>query len=149
MRMRGRMMAELANCTRCDAVFVKSIREICQNCYKEEEKAFDTVYRFLRVRQNREATLLEIVEATEVEEELIIKFIKEKRLRTSQFPKLAYPCEKCGGNILSGKLCAACSKELINDLEQHEKREIRKNELKEKVKETQIYYSIEQRKDKF
>ncbi|WP_188454141.1 TIGR03826 family flagellar region protein [Virgibacillus oceani] len=140
-------MAELANCTRCDAVFVKTIREICQKCYKEEERAFDLVYSFLRQRKNREATLMEIVDATEVEEELIIKFIKEKRLRTSQFPKLAYPCEKCGGNIISGKLCSNCSKELLNDLEQHEQIEKRVSDNKEN--NSSIYYSIEQRKDKY
>src|SRR5699024_11374641 len=87
-------MGELANCSRCNNVFVKTLRDICQQCYREEEEAFETVYRFLSQRKNREATLMEIVEATGVEEELVIKFIKEKRLRTSQFPKLAYPCEK-------------------------------------------------------
>ncbi|WP_099159873.1 TIGR03826 family flagellar region protein [Virgibacillus ndiopensis] len=142
-------MAELANCNRCDAVFVKSIRDICQNCYREEENAFERVYSFLRQRKNREATLMEIVEATEVEEDLIIKFIKEKRLRTSQFPKLAYPCEQCGKNITSGKLCSTCSQDLLNDLEKHEQIEKRVNEHKEKDKETHIYYSIEKRKDKF
>lgn len=41
-------MAELANCARCNAVFVKGVRSVCQNCYKEEEKEFETVCRFLR-----------------------------------------------------------------------------------------------------
>ncbi|WP_042222439.1 TIGR03826 family flagellar region protein [Oceanobacillus manasiensis] len=114
-------MAELANCSRCDAVFVKGMRDICQNCFKEEEAAFDTVYRFLRERKNREATLQEVVEATGVEQMLILKFVKQKRLRTSQFPKLAYPCTKCGEPIVQGELCEKCVKELKDDLKRFEK----------------------------
>src|SRR5690625_6638686 len=87
-------MAELENCTRCDAVFVKTTRDVCQTCYQQEEKDFEIVYNFLRQRKNREATLQEIVAATDVGEGTIIKFVKSKRLRTSQFPKLAYRSEE-------------------------------------------------------
>jgi flagellar operon protein (TIGR03826 family) len=126
-------MAELANCARCGAVFVKGIRDICQNCYKEEEKAFETVYRFLSQRKNREATMAEIVEATEVEGTWIRKFIKEKRLLTSRFPKLNYPCEKCGNPIAQGRLCTSCAKELKKDLKQHEKQQKQETEKKKKT----------------
>ncbi|AIF44162.1 TIGR03826 family flagellar region protein [Virgibacillus sp. SK37] len=138
-------MAELANCSRCDAVFVKNIRDICQACYKEEEQAFDTVYKFLRERKNREATMLEIVEATKVEEILITKFIKEKRLRTTDFPKLAYPCESCGVNIVTGKLCYDCSAELRKDLDKHNE-EQRKIQEKEANKNTHTYYMFDKNK---
>ncbi|PAV31075.1 hypothetical protein CIL05_04700 [Virgibacillus profundi] len=137
-------MAELANCSRCNTVFVKGVRDICQNCYKEEEKAFDIVYRFLRQRKNREATMVEIVKATGVEEELIIKFIKENRLRTSEFPKLAYPCERCGTHIVTGKLCESCTKEIRNDLERHEEIEkIAEANLNNEKKKSAIYYNFE------
>lgn len=132
-------MAELANCSRCDAVFVKTLRDICQDCYKEEEKAFETVYRFLSDRKNREATMMEITRATGVEEYLLIKFIKEKRLRTSQFPKLAYPCERCGVDIVKGRLCGTCSADIKDGLEQHEESEKRKAE--KTVREKNTYYS--------
>src|SRR5690625_5510094 len=87
-------MIELGNCAQCGEVFAKSLRDICPRCYRDEEEAFEIVYRFLMKRKNREATMNEIVEATKVKEELIIKFIKQKRLRTSQFPQLAYPDRK-------------------------------------------------------
>src|SRR5690625_303533 len=106
-------MGELANCENCNAVFVKTVRNICQECFNEEEKAFEIVYRFLMRRKNRQATIMEIVDATGVEENLIIKFIKEKRLRTTQFPNLSYPCEKCGKPINTGKLCNDCSDDMI------------------------------------
>src|SRR5690625_7763772 len=102
----------LKNCESCGAVFVDPIRTICRDCYYKEEEAFQTVYRFLSKKKNREATLAEIVAATGVEEALIIKFMKQNRLRASQFPKLAYPCEKCGTDIVEGKLCIQCSAEI-------------------------------------
>src|SRR5690625_877261 len=95
-------------------------------------------------RENSEATLQEIVEATDVEEPIIIKFIKEKRLRTSQFPKLAYPCEKCNRDIVSGRLCQTCSEELIHGWEQHEAIESRRAEANRKrEKQANIYYSYD------
>ncbi|WP_164668078.1 TIGR03826 family flagellar region protein [Virgibacillus doumboii] len=133
-------MAELANCSRCNAVFVKTVRDICQSCYKEEEKAFQTVYRFLSVRENREATMQEIVKATGIEEYLIIKFIREKRLLTSKFPKLAYPCERCGVDIVTGKYCSNCTDELKRDLEIHERNEKRAEQNKDRKN---IYYTFE------
>jgi len=139
---RGCAMAELANCIRCDTVFAKSIQEICQACHLEEERAFETVYRFLMKRENREAILQEIVQATNVEEEIIIKFIKEKRLRTGQFPKLAYPCEKCDVPIVSGKLCNTCTQDILNDLKQHE--EI--TQQAEEKEKNDVYYAIDTNK---
>ncbi|WP_100010411.1 TIGR03826 family flagellar region protein [Lentibacillus sediminis] len=130
-------MAELANCTRCDVVFVKHTRDICHDCQKSEEDAYQTVYQFLTIRKNREATIPEIVEATGVEEKLLIKFLKEKRLQPSQFPKLSYPCEKCDTPIVSGKLCYKCTEELREDLERYEVSEKRK---KEQEKRRHTYY---------
>jgi len=136
-------MAELANCLNCNAVFVKTVRNICQNCFKKEEEAFEIVYRFLMKRKNRQATIMEIVEATGVDEDLIIKFIKEKRLRTTQFPNLNYPCEKCGDPISSGRICKNCSEEMINELKHHEEVEKQLNQRKEKErKQANVYYTF-------
>lgn len=137
-------MGELANCPNCNAVFVKSIRSICPDCYKAEEKAFETVYRFLAKRKNREATLPEIVEGTGVSEKLIIKFIRNKRLRASDFPNIGYPCDMCGTNITSGKLCEVCSKEIRDEYEYHEEAEKRQSKRNEKQDKAQIYYSFKQ-----
>lgn len=133
-------MAELVNCVRCNKVFVKTMRDICQACYKQEEADFNRVYTFLKERENREAILPEIVEATGVEEKVIIKFIKEKRLRTSQFPKLAYPCEKCGTPISSGEICLTCLEEFKKDLAHYEK--VVEKEKSSKISDRNVYYSF-------
>lgn len=139
-------MSELGNCERCGTVFAKTIRDICPKCYREEEEAFQKVYRFLTKRKNREATLKEIVAATGVEEELIIKFMKQKRLRTSQFPKLAYPCEKCGIDIIEGRLCFNCSSEIKTKFAHHNEMEKRMKERKRKEHES-IYYTLKKDND--
>src|SRR5699024_11493283 len=69
-------------------------------------------------------TLQEIVKKTGVSKNIIIKFIKNKRLRTSQFPRLAYPCEQCGTDIVTGKICEDCTQAFMQDLESYQSKEI-------------------------
>src|SRR5699024_10050590 len=95
-------------------VFATITRKICPDCHRKEEIAFKKVYHFLRQRKNREATVAEIVEATDVEEALVLKFLKENRLRASQFPNLKYPCGRCQTLILEGNYCQKC----INEIKQ-------------------------------
>src|SRR5690625_4006368 len=128
-------MIELGNCAQCGEVFAKSLRDICPRCYREEEEAFEIVYRFLMKRKNREATMNEIVEATKVKEELTIKFIKQKRLRTSQFSKLSYHYEMCENEIIEGIIYENCSKGIQKEIELHDKIEnIRRQQEAEKEK---------------
>lgn len=137
-------MAELANCENCNRVFVKTVRPICPECFKAEEEAFEIVYNFLRQRKNREATLMEIVEATGVEEKLIIKFIKQQRLRASNFPNLTYPCEKCGAPIQSGRICEDCSQNIVREFKQQEYLE----QIKQEKQEVSTYFTLDKHKKK-
>ncbi|SDK03825.1 TIGR03826 family flagellar region protein [Sediminibacillus albus] len=137
-------MGQLANCPRCDALFVSGMRSICQECYKEEERAYTTVYNYLRPRKNRQATIPEIVEATGVHEGLIYKFVKEKRLRASQFPNLSYPCDRCGTEIAEGNLCKNCSADITGALSEQQK--INDIEKRNKEKEqANTYYTVEKK----
>lgn len=137
-------MGELDNCKNCDKLFVRTTSDVCPDCLKQEEKKFQIVYTFMRKRVNRQATVQQIVEGTGVEEELILKFVKERRLRASQFPNLAYPCEKCGAMIQDGKLCSDCSQEIANDLAFQEKIDQvqARNEESDREK-ARTYYTID------
>ncbi|MGD6944475.1 TIGR03826 family flagellar region protein [Cytobacillus gottheilii] len=129
-------MAELSNCPKCDALFVMNqFRNICQNCYNEEEKAYETVYQYIRKRENRTAMMNQVVEATGVEETLILKFIKTGRLKLAQFPNLGYPCEKCGTSIREGKICSSCAVSLRKELQNHETEEERKKDIEKRDKQ--------------
>lgn len=126
-------MAQLDNCPKCGRLFVKNqFRDICEVCYKEEEKLFEKVYNFLRKRENRTATLAQVVAATEVDETLIIKWIKKGRIQLLQFPNLGYPCDKCGKLIREGRLCSECNKGLqqqLQKLEEEKQRQIDKQRM--------------------
>lgn len=134
-------MLELSNCDHCGEVFAKGIRDICPSCHKLEEADFKTVYHFLMKRQNREATLPEIVEATGVEKDLIVKFIKQNRLRTSQFPMLAYDCEKCGADITKGRICEKCSSDINAEMASIEEVEQRKQQRETDDAEKQTFFA--------
>ncbi|SER40901.1 flagellar operon protein TIGR03826 [Gracilibacillus ureilyticus] len=130
-------MAELANCIRCDKLFAKTTRPICQDCFKEDEKKYQIVYNFLKIRKNREATVPEIVEETGVEYDLIMQFVKDKRLRQSQFPNIGYPCERCGKEIGTGKLCDDCVDSIQSDINHHTQvEEVKQRNEKESKKIT-------------
>ena len=132
-------MAQLDNCSRCGSIYVRNLSGLCDVCRKEDDQLFDKVYQFIRKRQNRTATMLQIVEATGVPEVSIMRFVKEGRLKPTQFPNLGYPCERCGTVIQSGKLCAKCAGNLESDLKQFEIEEERKRQIAEREKK--IYFT--------
>ncbi|WP_199426521.1 TIGR03826 family flagellar region protein [Thermaerobacillus caldiproteolyticus] len=133
----------LENCPNCGSLFVKSqFRDICESCYKEEEKQFEKVYQFLRKRENRMATMTQVVNGTGVKESLLIKFIRNGRLKLAQFPNLGYPCDRCGKIIREGKLCANCLKDLNQQIEK-----LQKEEMKKKRQASTVYYVKKEEND--
>jgi len=81
-----------------------------------EEKMYEEVYRFLRRRENRAATIERIVEATGVTETLLHQWVRKGRLQPALFPNLGYPCDNCGKLTNTGKLCVSCTADIKNDL---------------------------------
>lgn len=113
--------AELRNCPTCNDFFhYTGIREVCGKCAQDEEKMYEEVYRFLRRRENRAATIERIVEITGVTESLLHSWVRRGRLQPAMFPNLGYPCDNCGALTASGKLCEKCAKEIQTDLQQFE-----------------------------
>lgn len=111
--------AEIKNCPTCGNFFnYTGIRDVCVACAQVEEKKYEEVYRFLRKRENRAATVDRIVEETGVDEELLYKWVRRGRLQPALFPNLGYPCERCGGITQSGNICESCTTELQRDLKE-------------------------------
>lgn len=108
---------DLSNCPKCGEIFVKNaVREMCEKCFREEEKLFQKVYTFLKKRENRAATIETVVKANNVEAELLYKWIKKGKLHTTLFPNMGYPCDNCGTIITKGKLCDKCSNTITSEL---------------------------------
>lgn len=113
--------AELRNCPTCNGFFnYTGIREVCVKCAQQEEKMYEEVYRFLRRRENRAATIERIVEVTGVTTSLLHQWVRKGRLQPTMFPNLGYPCDNCGGLTTKGKLCVSCMDKLQSDLRQLE-----------------------------
>ena len=122
-------MAELRNCPMCGAFFnYTGLREVCHNCAQKEEELYQIVYRFLRKRENRAATVDRIEEATGVNRDLLYKWVRKGRLHPATFPNLGYPCDNCGHLTNSGKLCEKCQNTIKSELRTFEAaKEFREN----------------------
>ncbi|MFC4323365.1 TIGR03826 family flagellar region protein [Litchfieldia salsa] len=133
-------MSELANCPKCGTLFMKNnIRAVCDGCYKEEDLKFKTVHEFIRKRENRTATIKEVVAATGVEEDLIYRFIRTGKLQLAQFPNMGYPCDSCSTLIREGKLCKNCAGGIRSQMSQLEKEQEHAKKLKEAEKKSTFY----------
>ncbi len=137
-------MAELINCPSCGGLFIKNnLRDVCDKCFKEEEKMYETVYQFLRRRENRAASIERVVEVTGVKQELIHKWVRKRRIQTAHFPNMGYPCDKCGTIIPKGKLCDKCTNEIESDLKQFEaEQDLKKRQAENRQK---TYFSMNDR----
>ncbi|WP_026559735.1 TIGR03826 family flagellar region protein [Bacillus sp. J37] len=133
-------MGELANCPKCNTLFVQSqFRTVCDKCFKEEEQAYETVYKFLRKRENRKAQLDEVVDETGVSKDLILKFIRQGRIQLINFPNLGYPCEKCGKTIREDRLCEECKEGIHKQIHQLEQEKMISDRNKQTARETTFY----------
>ncbi len=114
-------MAELKDCPTCGDFFnYTGVREVCGKCGMNEERAYEEVYRFLRKRENRAATIERIVEMTEATETMLHNWVRKGRLQPAMFPNLGYPCDNCGKLTSNGKLCDICTADLKKDLKTFE-----------------------------
>lgn len=114
-------MAELRHCPSCGDFFnFTGVREVCGKCGMNEERVYEEVYRFLRKRENRAATIERIVEMTEATEDMLHKWVRKGRLQPAMFPNLGYPCDNCGKLTSKGKLCDECTADLKKDLKTFE-----------------------------
>ena len=111
-------LGKLANCSRCDALFVQAVRDICPKCYQEVEKEYELCAKFLRKRENRGATIHQVSEGTGVSVKQITRFIKEGRISVEGNPNLGYPCESCGTTIQKGSICPSCMRNLKHEITQ-------------------------------
>lgn len=109
-------MSGLANCKECGSLFVQNLRSICTSCYRKQEEDYKSVSLYMRKKQNRMATLIEVCEQTGVAEKKVRQFIREGRLIVTSFPNLGYPCDSCGTMIQMNRICRSCKQELEGEI---------------------------------
>lgn len=136
-------MLQIAHCPRCGELFQKQTRDVCSSCFRKLDENYQLIDRFLRRRENREATIEQIEIGTEVTKYDIYYITRIGKLNTERYPNLGYPCENetCDELIPKGRLCASCLSKIKNGLEQEQKEKERVERLKAKEKETYRAYS--------
>ncbi|SNX53132.1 TIGR03826 family flagellar region protein [Thermoanaerobacterium sp. RBIITD] len=105
----------LRNCKRCGKLYTYNGIDICPECYKKDEEDFKKIRDYIDA--NPSATMIEVSRATEVTIKKIMDFLKEGRLILgSQNINIILKCERCGRQILSGRYCEDCSREIEKTL---------------------------------
>ena len=72
---------DIRNCRRCDRIYQHRGSKYCPNCMLELDEIFVKVRDY--IYDNPNATVLEVSEALDVEENIILEFLKEGRLEPS------------------------------------------------------------------
>lgn len=108
----------LANCPECGKLYVENAMRICPECYRREEDDAEKVVEYLR--DTNKATLEEIHQATGVKHKIILRLLHSGRIMGTA---ISYPCETCGTLIDQGRLCDACSKNILDQVKVDEKHE--------------------------
>lgn len=107
------MALSYKTCKYCGRIFQTSGANICPECLREMEDQFKLIKEYLY--QHPRASVEEVSKDTEVDERLILHFLREGRLEMVAADGFLL-CEKCGAPITSGRLCKKCSEELSHAL---------------------------------
>ncbi len=104
---------DLKNCSQCGSLFTYAGRNICNKCLEKEEAEYKIVRRY--VRDHPGASIFEVSEETDIEEEKILQFIRDGRLKSQGF-KGVLECESCGQSISNGRFCMDCMAKRDNEI---------------------------------
>lgn len=105
---------EMKNCKKCGRVFASFGDKICPECKAAEDELFVTVKEY--IYDHPHASIKEIAEETQVEEDTILRFLREGRIEVADDSLSTLTCEKCGAPVKSGRYCPECAKKLANSM---------------------------------
>jgi len=106
---------EMRNCPRCGKIFAYVRTNLCPACAQKDEEEFKIVRNF--IAKNPGVDIITVSQETGVEEEKIIRYLKEGRIyNASPNTKIKIECELCGALIPHGRYCNACIEKLTKGL---------------------------------
>lgn len=104
---------DIRNCKRCSRIFQYRGNKYCHSCILELDEIFIQVRDYIYDHPN--ATVIEVSDELDVDEDIILDFLKEGRLELSS-PGLDYVCERCKKPIVTGRFCNLCIEELNREM---------------------------------
>jgi flagellar operon protein (TIGR03826 family) len=130
-------MDNVINCKRCFSLAVQTSKTgLCPKCAKTDAVWLEIVLDYLRKRENRAATIVQVLNATGVNEDWIYDWVRDGKILQRHFPNLGAPCPKCGKNLTDGvTLCTSCKGTFIRDL-----KEANEEEAANQSKSTSAYF---------
>lgn len=104
---------DVMNCPRCGRLFTYAGKSLCPKCLEGEEDQFKKVRTY--VRDHPGATISQTAEDCDVDEEVIISYLREGRLISKGLQSsVVLRCERCDLIIPEGRFCKKCAEELDN-----------------------------------
>ena len=113
------MADKLRNCKGCGKLFMSHGGALCVDCLDKQTQDERRIIEY--VRNNPQSTIVEIVEALELNENIVRRLIEEGRLIQAGLD-YKYPCSKCGAPIMSGQYCDRCAKKLRAEIMEEQRR---------------------------
>jgi uncharacterized protein (UPF0212 family) len=98
------MGANIVQCKQCNALFQSYGADVCPICAEKLDRDFIIVKEYLY--DHPDANITDIARDTDVEEKVILAFLREGRLSVGESG--IQRCEECGTPITSGKYCQRC-----------------------------------------
>ncbi|MGI5911529.1 MAG: hypothetical protein ACOX6E_02970 [Syntrophomonadaceae bacterium] len=108
------MGSNLKNCSICGRLFAYQGRDVCSKCLEKEDSDYTIVRNY--VRDHPGVSVVQVAEHTKIEEEKILKFLREGRLINRNMGEVI-SCARCGKNIYSGKYCPECLQQLDKQIQ--------------------------------
>ena len=101
------------NCRRCGNLFnYVTGQQICPRCKEQLEEVFQKVKAY--IEENHGASVREVAQECEVDENQIRQWVREERLVFSEPTAAGILCENCGTPIATGRFCDKCKANTIN-----------------------------------
>lgn len=99
-------------CPDCGEMMVyKGLGEfVCEQCNRKEYDDYGKVRNY--IDEHKGANASEVEAATGVSQRAIRKLLKEERIAVANDSKAFLKCELCGADILTGRYCAKCAKQV-------------------------------------
>lgn len=101
------------NCKKCGRIFnyIAGL-PLCPSCKEAMDEKFHEVKKY--IQDHKGATVSEVSEECDVEEQQIRQWVREERLVFAEGAVSGIGCEVCGVAITTGRYCQQCKSNLIN-----------------------------------
>jgi flagellar operon protein (TIGR03826 family) len=106
---------KIRQCSQCKGIFQSFGEEtVCPRCMEEMDQQYVKVRDYLY--EHPRAGIVELSKETQVDEKMILRFLKEERLILAE-PTEYLRCASCGTPISSGRYCENCLKSIKNEID--------------------------------